>query len=104
MKCWGDDMKRFMMDGILVLILVGIGSTVLKEKPQTDQLVQYKIEEFEKEVEQQSYVQPKVQGFKLNQLKENKAGQLAKGTSETIVAIVDSTVEIIATLFSSVAE
>ena len=97
-------MKRFLLDGLLVLVLVGIGSAVMKEKPVDDHVIDVKIEEFENEVAKQSTIKPKSEGFRLNQIKQNKAGELAKGTSETIVAIVDTTVEIIASLFAGVTE
>ena len=99
-RFWGDAMKRFLADGMLIFILVGIGSTLMKEQI----TMQYRIEEFEKSVDEQQIIEPQVEGASLNKIEMNKAAKLAEGTSEVIVQVVDTTVSMITSLFISVIE
>lgn len=97
-------MKRFFADGMLILVLVGIGSTLMKQQGEENVTVQYRIEEFEKAVEEQQIAKAQIEGASLNKIEMNKAARLAEGTSEVIVKVVDTTISMITSLFISVVE
>lgn len=103
-RFWGDAMKHFLADGMLIFILVGIGSTLMKQQGEEQITMQYRIEEFEKSVDEQQIIEPQVEGASLNKIEMNKAAKLAEGTSEVIVQVVDTTVSMITSLFISVIE
>lgn len=97
-------MKRFLADCVLILLLVGIGSQLMEGSAQPKTVIQYRIDEFEKSVEEQHIIQNTASSPRLNPLNENKASRLARLTSEKIVAVVDTTVEIVSSLFLAIIE
>lgn len=97
-------MKRFFADGMLILVLVGIGSTLMKQQGEENVTMQYRIEEFEKAVNDQQVAEAQIEGASLNKIEMNKAARLAEGTSEVIVKVVDTTISMITSLFISVVE
>lgn len=97
-------MKRFLADGMLILVLVGIGSTLMKQQGEENVTMQYRIEEFEKAVNEQQIAEAQIEGASLNKIEMNKAARLAEGTSEVIVKVVDTTISMITSLFISVVE
>lgn len=97
-------MKRFLADGLLILVLVGIGSTLMKQQGEENVTMQYRIEEFEKVVDEQQVAEAQIEGASLNKIEMNKAARLAEGTSEVIVRVVDTTISMITSLFISVVE
>lgn len=97
-------MKRFLADGLLILVLVGIGSTLMKQQGEENVTMQYRIEEFEKAVNEQQIAEAQIEGASLNKIEMNKAARLAEGTSEVIVKVVDTTISMITSLFISVVE
>lgn len=97
-------MKRFLADGLLILVLVGIGSTLMKQQGEENVTMQYRIEEFEKAVDEQQVAEAQIEGASLNKIEMNKAARLAEGTSEVIVRVVDTTISMITSLFISVVE
>lgn len=103
-RFWGDAMKRFFADGMLILVLVGIGSTLMKQQGEENVTVQYRIEEFEKAVDEQKIAEAQIEGASLNKIEMNKAARLAEGCSEVIVQVVDTTISMITSLFISVVE
>lgn len=103
-RFWGDAMKRFLADGLLILVLVGIGSTLMKQQGEENVTMQYRIEEFEKVVDEQQVAEAQIEGASLNKIEMNKAARLAEGTSEVIVRVVDTTISMITSLFISVVE
>lgn len=97
-------MKRFLADGMLILVLVGIGSTLMKQQGEENVTMRYRIEEFEKAVNEQQIAEAQIEGASLNKIEMNKAARLAEGTSEVIVKVVDTTISMITSLFISVVE
>ena len=76
----------------------------MKQQDKENITMQYRIEEFEKSVDEQQIAAPQVEGASLNKIEMNKAAKLAEGTSEVIVQFVDTTISMITSLFISVLE
>lgn len=94
-------MKRFIVDGLLVIILVAIGSSFMNqtEKP----FIYEKIDEFEEKISKnEHYESIENQPVKFNHI--NKASQLAKSSGEVIEDVVGVSVELVASIFKALVE
>ena len=95
-------MKRFIMDGVLVFILVLIGSSMMQ--PQPVSLLEEKIDSFEQDVVNHKILFPAVEGIEVKEIQMNKASKLAKTSSEFIEKGVRVTVETVASIFMAIVE
>ncbi len=87
-------MKRFIIDLILILVLVMVGSSMMQNEKGT-------IEQDIKKFDQQFYEKTDT---KDHTVKLNKASQLAKNSSEMIEQVVGVSVEMVATIFHALVE
>lgn len=90
-------MKRFLIDGLLILLLVGIGSSMMKEDVQT---VDQKIDEFDEKM----LLDPKKDFEPVREVKLNKASQFAKDSGVLIEEIIGVGVEFVASIFHALVE
>ncbi len=84
-------MKRFVIDSALILLLVMIGSSYLKEDSVD---VEKKLDQFEERIEDDG----------LNYESVSKATALAKSSSDVIENVVGMSVELITRFFSAIIE
>ena len=83
-------MKRFIVDLALILLLVMLGSTYMKEED-----IDKKMDRFEQKIEEDVFIyEPSL----------NKATALAKGSSDVIENVVGMSVELITRFFSAIIE
>ena len=93
-------MKRFMIDGILILLLVAIGSNLMdKEEMNLDD----KLEEFEGQINNKIPYDP-YDYDPVNEHRQSKAVGLAVKSGEVIEGIVGTGVEVIASIFNAFVE
>ena len=83
-------MKRFVIDSILIILLVMIGSSYLKEDSMD---VEKKLDQFEERIEDLNY-----------ESSVSKATTLAKNSSDMIESVVGMSVELITRFFSAIIE
>lgn len=95
-------MKRFIVDGMILLILVMIGSNVSQSKPIST--IEEKIVHFEKEIARHEILYPVIDGAEVVEIKMNKASQLAKSSSQFIEDGVRLSVETLASIFKAIVE
>lgn len=96
-------MKRFLADAALVLILVAIGSYIKNSDSQTTQFsVQQKVESFEDSIASHHEVKKQIEASGLNEIKENKASELAKASSEFIIDGIHTSVAAVSDIFDSI--
>ena len=84
-------MKRFIIDSALILLLVMIGSSYLKEDSVD---VEKKLDQFEERIEEDGLSYESV----------SKATALAKSSSDVIENVVGMSVELITRFFSAIIE
>ena len=84
-------MKRFVIDSALILLLVMIGSSYLKEDSAD---VEKKLDQFEERIEEDGLSYESV----------SKATALAKSSSDVIENVVGMSVELITRFFSAIIE
>ncbi len=84
-------MKRFVIDSALILLLVMIGSSYLKEDSAD---VEKKLDQFEERIEDDGLSYESV----------SKATALAKSSSDVIENVVGMSVELITRFFSAIIE
>lgn len=94
-------MKRFILDGLIVLILVSVGSSFMDQQEKT---VNEEINQFEKEVNQHKTPTQKEMYAPVQDVHLNKATQLAKNSGEVIEEIVGVSVELVASIFKALVE
>lgn len=92
-------MKRFLIDGVLIILLVAIGSSLNQYTQVQSKDMQAKLNDFETKVELHSIVGQESKGMALSQVQENKAGQLGSTVSEFVIEVVGSTLNLVSTLF-----
>lgn len=85
-------MKRFVIDSILIILLVMIGSSYLKEDSMD---VEKKLDQFEERIEDD---------LLKNEQSVSKATTLAKNSSDMIENVVGMSVELITRFFSAIIE
>lgn len=85
-------MKRFVIDSILIILLVMIGSSYLKEDSMD---VEKKLDQFEERIEDD---------LLKNEQSVSKATTLAKNSSDMIESVVGMSVELITRFFSAIIE
>ena len=90
-------MKRFILDACLILIVVSIGSTLNQQQPEST--IQQRIDEFNRQIEQEEVIEPPVHRASMYQIQENAAGQLGANISEMVIRVVDGSVRMIASAF-----
>lgn len=96
-------MKRFLADAALLLILVSIGSYVKNMDQQSfSYTVQQKVNEFEDEIAQQHPAKKQVEASGLNEIKENRASEFAKNSSEFVIDGIRSSVGVVSDIFDSI--
>lgn len=98
-------MKRFLADAALILILVSIGSYIKHmDSDQSGITLQQKVDSFEEEIAQQHPIKKQVEASGLYEIKENKASQLAKTSSEFVIHGIKSSVSVVSDIFNSIFE
>ena len=90
-------MKRFLTDAFLVLLLVSLLSYMSEPKAKSD--INSKIESFEDTVAQRKPVHQMVDDTYLNSINENGASRLAKAGSDTIINIMETSIDVVSELF-----
>ncbi|NBK98033.1 MAG: hypothetical protein EOM50_08445 [Erysipelotrichia bacterium] len=89
-------MRRFIYDGILLVILVMIGLSI--SEPETiDQQAQ--LDHFQAQIKSDQVVSEVEKKSSLNQIEENHASSLAKSTSDALKGCIDFTVETLSSIF-----
>lgn len=96
-------MKRFLADAILVFILISIGSYML-EKDERSEYTRLESEKnrFEENIEKEKNLQIQQRKVVLNDIEENKAGQLAKTSSELVIDVMEGGVKLFSAIFGSI--
>lgn len=96
-------MKRLLIDAIFIFIFIYLGTHLKPDDTKlAEQNVDEKIENFEDIIAQKKEVKPQVSPGTLNEIHENKASQIAKGTSEFIVDMIDTSVQIISEIYKGI--
>lgn len=90
-------MKRFVVDGILILILVSLGSALSRQNESLT--MQQRLDQFNSQVENQQLVGHQSQGIPFQQVDENVAGQLGKQVSDFVIRFVGGSVQLISSAF-----
>lgn len=96
-------MKRFLADAILVFILISIGSYML-EKDERSEYTRLESEKnrFEESIAKEKNLQIQQRKVVLNDIEENKAGQLAKTSSELVIDVMEGGVKLFSAIFGSI--
>lgn len=96
-------MKRFIADVILILILVSIGSYIShKDDSSVQQSMEEKRVRFEENIAQEKEIVTTKEIVSLNDIEDNRAGQMAKQSSEFVVGAIHGTVKTVATIFEGI--
>lgn len=98
-------MKRFIVDACLLLVLVGIGAYLQKDKIEKHYenqtaYVEQQIDVFEESVAMHQVIPTFVNQEK--NVKENKAAKLAKTSSDVIVRVIAGTTNVVFKIFDEV--
>lgn len=94
-------MKRFLCDLLLVLLLVGIGSTLLNQEEES---IEKELTQFEQQVNSRVPYYRQESFTPVEEVRLNNATLLAKKSGETIEEIVGFSVEFIASVFQAMLE
>lgn len=86
-------MRRFLVDAILILALVSIASYM--QEPAQDEDIENKIASFEQDVAQHKQANPRVDTAYLNEIEENRAAQFAKGASDFVIDVMDTSMSLV---------
>lgn len=96
-------MKRLLVDIIFVFILIYLGSHISKQdNTPKDQTIEDKITNFEDMVAQKKEVQSQVEASPLNEIHENNASKMARGASEFVVDVIDTSMQIISEIYKGI--
>ncbi len=96
-------MKRLLIDVIFVFILIYLGTNLKTDNTKIlEQNVDEKIENFEDIIAQKKEVKSQVNPVTLNEIHENNASKIAKGASELIVDMIDTSVQIISEVYKGI--
>lgn len=105
-KFWGDIMKRFFIDAVFVFLLIAIGSTL--QDPASSQKasenITKQVEEFEENVALHKKIEAPRDTPRLNEIEENKASQMAKDTSDFVIDVIDTSVNIVSEIFHGITD
>lgn len=87
-------MKRFLADVILILILVSVGSYIThKDDSATQETLEEKRLKFEEDVASSKELNTDNSSVSLNDIEDNRAGKMAKQSSEFVVDTIRGTVK-----------
>lgn len=96
------DLKRFIVDAMLICILVSIGAYVTKSDPTKERVfIEQEVSDFEDEIAQNHVVKPKHEPVSLNDIEDNQASKLAKKSSEFVVGTVKGTLNFFSDFFDN---
>lgn len=95
-------MKRFILDGLLIMILVMVGSSIMEKEK--DPSISKQIELFEQDIVNHEILFPQMKGESVVEIKMNKASKLAQSSSNLIEKGVRFTVETLASIFQTIVE
>ena len=95
-------MKRFLIDLILVLLLVAIGSSFMEQDSSFS--IEQEIIDFENSLEENEQYVSENRGEAVHEVHMNQASELAKNSSDTIKQIVGVSVEVVTSIFKAIIE
>lgn len=96
-------MKRFIIDGLLIVILVAIGNRFVSVEEDPFNLDE-RIARFEKNIEHQEIIMPQIDASPVVDLDLNQASKAALVSGEVIESIVEVGVGIVASVFKAIVE
>lgn len=89
-------MKRFFADAFLIFALVSIASYVGKsDESKTQEKLQKQVEKFEENIALQKKIKEPKQTTQLNEIEENKAGELAKKSSKAVIDTMEGAMSLL---------
>ena len=89
-------MKRFILDGFLILIIVSLGSALSRQQEPS---VQQRVDDFNDQVLHHQIVGQQSQGLAVSQIEENWAGQVGENISSMVIRVVSGWVRLISAAF-----
>ncbi|MDE6475315.1 MAG: hypothetical protein K2L08_00455 [Erysipelotrichaceae bacterium] len=96
-------MKRLLVDIIFIFILIYLGTHISKQDSNhMDQTIEDKITNFEDMVAQKKEIESQIEARSLNEIHENSASKMAKGASEFIVDVIDTSMQIISEIYKGI--
>lgn len=91
-------MKRFVFDGICILLIVMLGRTYLNDP--SNEGFEEKLARFNAQVENHEIIETPTVHQPLNPIEENWAGRFGEAVSGMVVNVIDGSVRFITSVFS----